>query len=51
MSDEKDEGFEWGIPSEKLDQETSEFLKCQSVKHALMYEQVEGTRKVLENVR
>ena len=35
----------------ELDQETSEFLLMQSKKHALLYEQVEGTRKVLENAR
>lgn len=35
----------------ELDQETSEFLLMQSKKHALLYEQVEGTRKVLENAQ
>lgn len=35
----------------ELDKETSEFLVMQSKKHALLYEQVEGTRKVLENAR
>jgi sugar (pentulose or hexulose) kinase len=35
----------------KLDSETSEFLLQQSRNHALIYEQIEGTRKVLENVK
>ncbi len=36
---------------ERLDEETSQFLKERSKNHALLYEQVEGTRKVLENAR
>jgi sugar (pentulose or hexulose) kinase len=36
---------------ERLDEETSEFIKERAKSHALLYEQVEGTRKVLENAR
>jgi len=36
---------------ERLDEETSEFIKERSKSHTLLYEQVEGTRKVLENAR
>ena len=41
----------FGTDTLSLDEETSEFLIMQAKKHALMYEQVEGTRKVLENAR
>ena len=36
---------------ERLDEETSEFLRERSKSHTRLYEQVEGTRRVLENAR
>jgi len=35
--------------SESLDMETSEFLRSKAKDHALLYSQIEGVRKVLEN--
>lgn len=51
LSGEDIETSSFGFQAESLDQETSEFLKECSKSHALLYEQVQGTRKVLENVR
>lgn len=45
------ENLEFEAASEILDDETNEFLRNQSKNHALVYEQIEGTRKVLENAR
>jgi hypothetical protein len=35
--------------SESLDAETSQFLRSKAKDHALLYSQLEGIRKVLEN--
>jgi len=40
-----------GNEPEYLDEETSHYLREHAKKHALLYEQVEGTRKVLQNVK
>ena len=40
-----------GNEPEYLDQETSQYLREHAKNHALLYEQVEGTRKVLQNVK
>lgn len=40
-----------GNEPEYLNQETSQFLREHAKNHALLYSQVEGTRKVLENVK
>ena len=40
-----------GNEPEYLDEETSQYLREHAKKHALLYEQVEGTRKVLQNVK
>lgn len=37
--------------SESLDAETSQFLRTKAKDHALLYSQLEGIRKVLENAR
>ncbi len=45
------QSLDFEVGSEKLDAETSEFLKEYSKNHAVLYQQVEGTRKVLENAK
>ena len=49
LNDQSATSFDFEAMTTELDKETSEFLVMQSKKHALLYEQVEGTRKVLEN--
>jgi hypothetical protein len=51
LNGEEPASLGFGTDTLSLDEETSEFLIMQAKKHALMYEQVEGTRKVLENAR
>lgn len=50
LNGESVENFDLRTSLNELDEETSEFLKHHAMKHALLYEQVEGTRKVLEHV-
>jgi sugar (pentulose or hexulose) kinase len=45
------ENLDFETASEILDAETSAFLKEQAKHHAVLYQQVEGTRKVLENAK
>ena len=49
LNDQSATSIDFEAMTTELDKETSEFLVMQSKKHALLYEQVEGTRKVLEN--
>ena len=51
LNDQNASSINCEVMTTELDKETSEFLVMQSKKHALLYEQVEGTRKVLENAR
>ena len=51
LNDQSASSINCEVMTTELDKETSEFLVMQSKKHALLYEQVEGTRKVLENAR
>ena len=51
LNDQSASSINCELMTTELDKETSEFLVMQSKKHALLYEQVEGTRKVLENAR
>jgi xylulokinase len=51
LNGENPESLDFETASENLDAETSAFLKEHSKTHALLYQQVEGTRKVLENAK
>jgi sugar (pentulose or hexulose) kinase len=51
LNGENLENLDFETASENLDAETTAFLKEQSKIHAVLYQQVEGTRKVLENVK
>lgn len=51
LNDQSASSINCEVMTTELDKETSEFLVMQSKKHALLYKQVEGTRKVLENAR
>ena len=51
LGSEKRDSIAYEKHSESLDVETSEFLKSKARDHALLYEQIEGTRKVLQNVK
>ena len=51
LNGENLETLDFETASEILDAETSAFLKEQSKNHAVLYQQVEGTRKVLENAK
>jgi xylulokinase len=51
LNGENLESLDFETASENLDAETSAFLKEHSKTHALLYQQVEGTRKVLENAK
>ena len=51
LSGENPKTLHFETQCENLDKETSEFLKERFRNHALLYEQVEGTRKVVENAR
>jgi hypothetical protein len=45
------ETLDFEAAAENLDLETTEFLREHSKNHAMLYQQVEGTRKVLENAK
>lgn len=49
LGGEKRNLIAFGETSKSLDLETSEFLRSKAKDHALLYSQVEGIRKVLEN--
>ena len=49
LGSEKRDFIAYEKNSESLDVETSEFLKSKAKDHALLYSQIEGVRKVLEN--
>lgn len=49
LSDQESGLIEFGTNPDFLDFETSEFLKFEAKRHALLYAEVEGTRKVLED--
>lgn len=51
LNDEDLQTLNVATEPQDLDRETREFLIMRSKKHALLYEQVEGTRKILENAR
>lgn len=51
LSDEGPAPINYEELTSEIDSETSEYLLMQSRKHAVLYEQVEGTRKVLENAQ
>lgn len=51
LSDEGPAPINYEELTSEIDSETSEYLLMQSKKHAVLYEQVEGTRKVLENAQ
>ena len=49
LGSEKRESVVYQTNSETLDVETSQFLRSKAKDHALLYSQIEGIRKVLEN--
>ena len=49
LGNEKRDSVAYEKNSESLDMETSDFLKSKAKDHALLYSQIEGVRKVLEN--
>jgi hypothetical protein len=49
LGSEKRESVVYQTNSETLDIETSQFLRSKAKDHALLYSQIEGIRKVLEN--
>jgi sugar (pentulose or hexulose) kinase len=51
LSDEGPAPINYEELTSEIDSETSKYLLMQSRKHAVLYEQVEGTRKVLENAQ
>ena len=51
LSGEELDSLEFETRAEILDEEIKEYLKMQSKHHSLLYQQVEGTREVLRNVR
>jgi sugar (pentulose or hexulose) kinase len=51
LNGENLETLDFEAAAENLDLETTEFLREHSKNHAMLYQQVEGTRKVLENAK
>lgn len=49
LGSEKRDAVTYEKSSESLDAETSQFLRSKAKNHALLYSQLEGVRKVLEN--